>query len=483
MRFAGFFCFLAALFAIGDAVERKSLRMRSRTRLRTRSKDSMAPPVILLVSSPMERKICYTMIDNFVAVGNQVRALVDSGLNSPYGVAWDKDNRAIFVSDFGLKKIFRYEVQVRRKSGFVFPYKMTVIGEKVTIVENVECKWLTVRDKNLFYSDEATKSINMVNDFTIKQLVKGEIQPSDLASVSEQTAEALAEADAAEKLQATAAQKKGDKPGVSDAPAIKTLYQSDANPHIGTPAGLYADGQDLYWVNVQDGTEKGTIVRGSMFPTAPLDESSESGAPTFATEALSNNSASAFGVTETFSMLLYTAGGRNVYAVPRSRQGDPVVMTENLEGSRGIVWDGDQTAYVADQEGSAIYSLPVGRMEPGQPTAKAVDFHDCYGLDIVHLEPSLVDPEDQLTAHLKASAASQVDAAQDVHAAAQEQAVAAGDAAVSATPELEFPAGLGTGSGTEGAEAEQAQSAQSAQSGSEGGIWQTVDDTIKFFTG
>lgn len=341
----------------------------------------LTSPAILLITSPMEMKVCYVQVSSFRAIGGAVQPLIDAGLMAPYGIAYDAESQAIFVTDVSARKIFYYKLNIEKVEGFAYPYRITTHGERKEIRTDVNSKWVAVYAGELYYSDEDARTINKISGHTIHRLVTGQITSADLISQGETTSEALAESSASTNLAAAGHAASSNDP--LQLPVVITLYQASANPHVGVPGGLVADGVNLFWVNAGEGTEKGTIVQGEMTPAAPANLAAGSGAGTFETVPLANNSAVAYGIAETYNMLVYTSGSTEVYGISRSG-GDPIVMTRTMEQARGVVWDGDGTVYIADQAASTIYSMPCGRMSENLPMDRTVEFHDAYGLAIVH---------------------------------------------------------------------------------------------------
>lgn len=374
--------------ALQTQVGRAQTALRSKLSTGLRSKTTMhmrnavlTSPAILLITSPMEAKVCYVQVSSFRAIGGAVQPLIDSGLMAPYGIAYDMDDLSIFVTDVSARKIFYYKLAVQQVSGFAYPYKVTVVGERKEILNNVNSKWVSVYAGELYYSDEEARTINKISKHTIGRLVTGQITSADLIGQAEMTSEALAESSASVNLAAVTRPTSSEDP--LQMPVVVTLYQASANPHVGVPGGLVADGVNLFWVNAGEGTEKGTVVQGEMVPAAPANLAGGSGAGTFETFPLANNSAVAYGIAETYNMLVYTSGSTEVYGISRSG-GSPIIMTRQMQQARGVVWDGDGTVYIADQGASTIYSMPCGRMAENLPMDTTVDFHDAYGLAILH---------------------------------------------------------------------------------------------------
>jgi len=342
--------------------------------------------MMLLMSSPMEMKIVYTQIENFKAVHNDVQPLIDAGLSAPYGIALDQANMHLYVTDLSAQKIFMYRVVLEAVSDFIFPHKLSVNGERVVVVEGVESRWVTCHAGELYFSDEKDGSIKKLTASTLRSLKLGSIHASDLVSLSEVSGEAIAEASASEALSAAVSMVDPMASGSpSPTPSIITLYQAGSNPHVGNPpGGIVVDGQDLFFVNNAEGTEKGTVIQGSMNPQSPVNLNNGPAPGTFETISMASNLASASGITETYNMIMYTTGARQVFGIPRGG-GEPVAMSEVFESSRGVVWDGDSTVFIADQGASTIYTLPCGRIAANQPVGRAVDFHDVFGLAVLRL--------------------------------------------------------------------------------------------------
>merc|ERR1719454_2107202 len=119
--------------------------------------------------------------------------------------------------------------------------------------------------------------------------------------------------------------------------------------------------------------------------------SEEDDAPTFPSLKLANNSGSTYGVALTSSKIVYTQTAHEVYAMSRGTQ-EVVALTNTLLKPRGVVWDGDNTVYVADQEANYIVSIPVGLLKPNAPVSQVVDFHAPFGIALAKPDDPVWNP-------------------------------------------------------------------------------------------
>mmetsp|Transcript_13368 Transcript_13368/g.20294 ORF Transcript_13368/g.20294 Transcript_13368/m.20294 type:complete len:92 (+) Transcript_13368:419-694(+) len=71
-------------------------------------------------------------------------------------------------------------------------------------------------------------------------------------------------------------------------------------------------------------------------------------------------------------------GTGSVYAV--SRDGSTTELVSGLGMPRGLVWDGDNTVYVADQAANKVFSVPVGRFMDNAPIEQSVLCQGVFGL-------------------------------------------------------------------------------------------------------
>merc|ERR1719162_1519939 len=72
----------------------------------------MQPSQFLIISSPKEKKVVWTKLDNFQTTEGRAFSLIDTGLSEPKGIAFDHINGYLYVADSAVKSIFRYTVLV-----------------------------------------------------------------------------------------------------------------------------------------------------------------------------------------------------------------------------------------------------------------------------------------------------------------------------------------------------------------------------------
>jgi len=392
-------CGTAAGMAVFKA--EAGLHAHSSTQLRTRSKakakkgdpEDLAPMQILIMSSPKEQKIVYLQLKNLKGYSPQydwpvlpprVSPLIDAGLTTPMGLAVDRTHGYIYVADLDGNSIFRYTFFV--VDGSAGEKKLISDGVQLTVVTGKEPRWVSCDiHGNLYFTDQATGgggAVFKLDYATIQELASEKFTAADLQTVQEAEEEELAQAEAAEKL-AKSGNKLPQTPAPPPKPIIHILYEKSANPNVYKPSGIATNGVDLFWGNEKGGDSAGSVVEGEVHPVAPATSGdSEEGAPTFTTKSISMNSGEVFGLALTPSYIIYGEGTQNIYGVKYSG-GAVTTFTNKLQAPRGIAYDGDATAYVADQGSQAVYSFPCGILAPVGIT-RIVGFHDVYGLAILN---------------------------------------------------------------------------------------------------
>lgn len=337
--------------------------------------DSLTPPQFLFVSSPMGQKVSYLELRDFRSTG-VVRALVDSGLGAPHGIALDRKRSFLYVADYDARKIFRYSFVVQRSEA-TSELSVLTEGVRVVVVDGPEVKWICVDSSSgdLFYTEGSR--INKITYQVLERLASGQFQPSQLTLVSESVLEAEASAAAAASLtNSTAAT-----PEVVQ-PHILTMYEASVNSHVSSPAGIVTDGVSVYWANQENGMTAGSVIEGQVSPSTPLELTAGGTAASFESHAVASNAASSFGITKTHNMLIYSDSAQYIYGVRRTG-GQEATLSEAFDSPRGLVWDGDNTIYIADQGANTIWSMPAGRLGPDQPLGRVVDVRDPFGLALL----------------------------------------------------------------------------------------------------
>lgn len=336
---------------------------------------TMTVAQFLFVSSPAEKKVCWTELENFKSTEGRVQPLIDSGLEAPNGIALDRINGHLYVADYAAKKIFRYRIKVKteKESDGTEKKSMSSDGVRLTVLEGFHPRWLSVDPRgDLIFTNEDANSVNRLPYDTIEKIASGEVLPKNLVTVAEKDLEATS---AALTATATAVDEEAD-PKYE----VFSLYEAGTNPHLAVPSGVYTDGVAIYWGNKGSGTEKGSVVEGSVQPTAPLSSATTGGI--FETSIIANNTDQVYGVVKTRGALMFADELTRVYGVALSG-GSVYELTDKVGEPRGLVWDGDNTVYIADQQSGKIWSMPSGRLSEGQPIEEATQLNDAFGLALL----------------------------------------------------------------------------------------------------
>ena len=384
----------------------------------------LLPPRFLIVSSPAERIISYAQVtDDYRAVKGLVKPLIKGGVSSPKGLAFDARHNLLFVADPGMRRIRSWRLFLERcftpaeKAGFMgaavsdpfatdsaegptacdLPWTLWA-GEEMTVVDDVSSEWVSLdHNGNLYYSDQLRKTVNRIGATLLLNLVHGEITPDELKQRSAahpaesleeegkkamqikphlhdlgQNAEALG--NAIGKLSSTIATPLSLVSQESSEEVIVKLFEAD-DAHYATPAGVVSDAVQVYWANQDHGLERGSVGTTFVKGAAPSNK-------------LTTMTASSFGIAATASAVLFS-NGAGVYGVPKFGGGNATALNEGFILSRGLVWDGSGTVFVADEGASTVYAMPCGVLAE-QPLQPVFQMHGAFGL-------ALVQPTDPLS--------------------------------------------------------------------------------------
>mmetsp|Transcript_65673 Transcript_65673/g.211916 ORF Transcript_65673/g.211916 Transcript_65673/m.211916 type:complete len:407 (-) Transcript_65673:96-1316(-) len=338
-----------------------------------------APPALLLVSSPAERKVAYARLAGDEAMGGILRPLVDSGLGGPCGLAYDAARSALYVADPPSRRILRYVLRVRRCAGHgcILDYGLELEGTELVVLQGVLSAWVAVDSTgSLYWTDQEARSVSRLDAGVLRRLVSGSLTAGDIVAVPQQELEALA---------AVAA------PGGALRAAAEALYEAAASSQVATPAGVAADGTAVYWANQAQGLQRGSVAAGPAAP--PLQA-----------VPLTNATEAAYGVAGARGAVLFTDSERRLSAIGRI-DGRVTTLAQGFGAPRGVVWDGDGTAFVADMGGSAIYALPCGSHVGGGRIHRVLDFHGPFGLALVRAaDPAFGEALDSGAARTRAVA-------------------------------------------------------------------------------
>lgn len=368
---------LHILFPAVETVKSGSLSGRTKF-FRTVDKDN---PEFLLVSLPQQRKVSYMQLKDFKAVGGEVLPLIDGALSVPYGIAWDAPRSALYICDEGAKKIYRQELETFKceKSCKGVPYHLKTAGSRYIVVEGVSSQWVTVDDKgNLFFSDADSNSVNKLTVEVIDMLIKDKLLPSDLKKTSE--AVAASEEAAREGYFELLPVKSQTTP----APRYYQLYEKKVSPNVGMPAGVAVGGvggRQVYWTNQQGGHLSGSVSSGEASPRVKQAAQDEDG-PSFPSHMVTNRTTSAYGVAVTDRNIYFTDANKVVWSTA-IRTGETSKLQSYLAEPRGIVWDRDNTIYVADKGANNIVSMPVGGLKGEAKASLVADVHAPFAVAFI----------------------------------------------------------------------------------------------------
>eukprot|EP00438_Fugacium_kawagutii_P032136 Skav231554 [mRNA] locus=scaffold481:36668:38059:- [translate_table: standard] len=386
------------------------------------------PPRFLIVSSPEERIISYAQItDDYRAVKGLVKPLIKGGVSSPKGLAFDPRHNLLFVADPGTRRIRSWRLFLERcftpeeKAGIMgaavtdpfatdsaqgptacdLPWTLYA-GQETTLVNDVSSEWVSLdHNGNLYYSDQVRKTVNKIDAVLLLNLVHGEITPSELKQRSaahpaqsleeqgknamrirkhlpdlEQGAEAVGNAiTAVGNAMTPMALPVSLLSEEASEEVIVKLFEAEDTSHAATPAGVVSDAVQVYWANQDHGLERGSVGTAFVKGSAPSGK-------------LTTLTASSFGIAATASAVLFS-NGAGVYGVPKFGGGNATALNEGFILSRGLVWDGSGTVFVADEGASTVYAMPCGVLAE-QPLQPVLQMHGVFGL-------ALVQPSDPLS--------------------------------------------------------------------------------------
>jgi len=319
----------------------------------------------------------WTTLQNFESSDGRTFALVDSGLDSPKGLAFDHNSGNLYVADSGAEKIFRYTVLVDLSGSRP---TLATSGVRLTISQGHKVEWLAVdEDGNLFYTAPDTNNINKITAEVMQRIAVGEFPASQLQIVSEKEVEAQAATQKRQRLANHTAKNALPTDPPPAQPEILSIYESELNPHVSSPASIWVEGEDLYWTNQRDGTTAGTVVKGQAHPKTKVGKDNH-----YPAQAMTNVSSGAYGLGLSKNVMFFSRDGtkNGTGLVTGLLMGTDITIdfVTQLAAPRGLVWDRDQTMYVADQSGGTVSSFPAGRMMSNVPITTTVRMDGAYGL-------------------------------------------------------------------------------------------------------
>jgi len=333
----------------------------------------LTPTQFLFVSSPAERKVVYTELRNFKSSTGRTYALVDSGLVEPKGLAFDGKRSFLYIADAGSGRIVRYKVLVQRDQ-YSGGTSLITDGVQLCIMRGAPVEWVSVdQNGDVYFADTGKRTVNRIPVQVIERIAEGLYTCAELqvrpwtAAMQARLRDAIDDAEAGDDIPRDAP---------TTEPVIFSVFEGAQNPHVSIPGGVVSDTVRLYWTNTVNGGRAGSVVQGQIIP----DASAITPNPPSPSKVLANNTETAYGMTRSNTMVFYTAnktGSGYVYGV---KGGQVYAFVSNLIQPRGLVWDGDNTVYVADQVGNKVFSFPSGRLMDDAPLLDTVSMTGAFGL-------------------------------------------------------------------------------------------------------
>lgn len=278
----------------------------------------------LIVSSPTSQQIVYMSLDTPEPVHPTTSVLI-SDVVQPMGLAVDSRRNRLLVADLGQTALFSYELIQRGNT--------LSAGQRTVLVNGTAIRWVAVNSVgDIVYSDEGGNAI---------MLIPG-TPPAGMNS--------------------------------SNASVPLQMYNGSALPMVSAPGGVAMDSFFTYWANKVSGTEDGSVIK-ALSTTSLI---AQSATPPV---ALASNAVKSHGLCFVQDYLLYTQEVASVFAV-KSSGGSVNLVTDNLQGPRGCVWDGEGTVYVADYAADAVYAFPSADLTQVQ-VSKTVDVKGAYGMAVL----------------------------------------------------------------------------------------------------
>merc|ERR1719506_744047 len=256
------------------------------------------PQQFLLISSPREMKVVYSVVTPGQGAGSQVAPVVDSGLLGPEGIAVDRVRGILYIADPPSQKIFSYQLRVSNQL-------LVSDGKQVTIVEGQEVVWLSVDSHgNLYYTSALSNEVLSIDRAVLSKIQTGELTASALKTESQHAA------DVAKELAASKLLEKENLPTPRPVlkPTINVLYSKiEGEDSASAPAGIAAEGITVYWGNGASGTTLGALIVGQRHPAEGQS-----------VVKLGSNTNTAYGVACSSNAVFYTDKTQFVYGVKKA---------------------------------------------------------------------------------------------------------------------------------------------------------------------
>lgn len=274
----------------------------------------------IIASTPKRAAVFY------LAVGDSdFRPLLDgTHFKQPEGIAVDQHGH-LYVADPIAEKVLRYKLTAKGKE---------LTADEETVVADYNSRWVAVNGVGTLLL--TSQENNEIAKITAPQIRSGDRTPT-------------------------------------------TLYSGVNTPSVSTPAAIATDNFYVYFTNLDNGSQFGTLV--SAFESAPDRVGIMANAEVVAAP-LSDVADQAYGVCAAGQNLYFLGQTKDIYAV-KADGSETVKISDKLEAGRDCAWDGDGTAYVSDRDGGWVYSFP-SNMDTFHPTSltQVARLQDAFGMAV-----------------------------------------------------------------------------------------------------
>jgi len=307
-----------------------------------------APSKFLIISSPQNGTIGYVKLSQRTNMSrDEVSTLISDGLHHPQGIAVDQKRHRLLVADPDLGKLVSYSLRLSGDS-------VSVTGEPAVVADGVSPRWVAVDGSgNVFFSEEGEDQILTV-------------------------------------------------PWDAEGTAPRLVFDKDAP--VRAPGGIASDNYFVYWINKEEGTSSGLVVRGSQYQgsadnattlarlTTPIGKEDEEASATLEPTVLSSATGKGYGVCVARDVVFFTAESQEVYQVSRDPAAPSLaqsgtdkanLVTNQLVSPRGCAFDGQEAVYVADRSNNAVYEFPSTAGVLQTSLVKLVDYEGAFGVAVV----------------------------------------------------------------------------------------------------
>lgn len=258
------------------------------------------------------------------AFKHEALPLIDSGLQTPQGLASDQKHSRLFIADPEAKKVLQYTLKLSAGKA------VTVQTGFAVAVADIEARWVACDgDGSLFISDERNNKIVRVS---AQSLLRKDSMPT-------------------------------------------LLYSGAVVSQVSTPGGVAVDNYHVFWSNKAEGGQVGSVVKGVANRYAEQAES---------LIVLASNAPKVYGLCHAEGNIFYTGAETSLYGVKAGGGGEAVTVSDKLLEPRGCVWDGDGTIFVADRKANKIFGFAGNMRKLTQASlADIVEFEDAFGVAVM----------------------------------------------------------------------------------------------------